>query len=75
MQHGPSFPHVRKRATYSRPDVVELRPHPPILVFKNYFRPILPVQQYPSKNDFFLIKIDQLDVTCFIISLFNAQHV
>jgi len=23
----------------------------------------------------FLIKTDQLDVTCFIISLFNAQHV
>ena len=35
----------------------------------------IPVKNTMSKFVDFLIKIDQLDVTCFIISLFTAKHV
>ena len=40
----------------------------------NVFNVIRPVQQHKCSNSSW-IKRDQLDVTCFIISLFNAQHV
>jgi hypothetical protein len=69
FKHNKSFDTERKVDKFSTGRLTIMRYFENVL----YCRKIL--RQYGNKKCDRWIKIDQLDVTCFIISLFTAQHV